>query len=221
MTWAAACAALLLNLSPPAGATSTYTAIASGELVRVGLKLEPGILAEQLLDPGATVAQASLDSLGSSSGFASHPYAGELITGAPSLVNGAAPVPTNLPDYPLYAASTYPSKPDSHVAAGPIALDATSRQVETRSSSTDGANRTTASVAADQSSEVVTSRAETVLAGIQLSNAVDISGIRTAAVVRRSAGGSLNRSTEFSIARLSVLGQSFRVTSNGVELVGQ
>src|SRR5581483_7784628 len=74
-----------------------------------------GMLALTALLAGAgPAAQAVLNSLGTSAGFASQPYPGELALIGPGLGATLLGLPQP-PGYPFIAASRHPSAPESHV----------------------------------------------------------------------------------------------------------
>ena len=220
----------VLVLPARSHAASTFSASAGGEIVRASLRLVPALLAEELLDPGAVSAQASLTSFGESTAFSSHPYPGAVPLSAPGLIDGLlASTPSvppeltaivNVPDYPLIAASTWPGTPSSNVTAGPLAMDAQSRARESRATTSDGVNRTEARITADETSDVVTASAETTIGAVDVGPLVQLAGIRSSATVVQGADGDLERSTELTVASLSVLGTQLKVTPDGIELAG-
>lgn len=188
-------------------------------MARVGVRLEPGLIVEQLLDPGAVIAQVSLSSLGESTAFASNPFPGEFVGQLPSLVDSLSAGATDLPGDPFRASSSHPATPEARTQVGPMSLQAESYESNTRAEVSDGANRTIAS-ASTESGDVV-ARAETTVGSLSLGGGVlQLSGVRSAAETRRRPSGEVERETDFSVARLSVLGQGFAVKGGGVELLG-
>ena len=227
---AAAVVVTALIVPTRSDAASTFTASAGGEIVRVSLRLVPALLAEELLDPGAVTAQASLTSFGESTAFSSTPYPGSVPVSAPGLIDGllgSTPgVPpelgalVNLPEYPLIATSSYPSTPSSRVDVGSLSMDAQSRARESSATTGDGVNKTVARVVADEVTDVVTANATSVVGAIDLGPLVQLGGVRSSSTVIQGADGALERSTDFSVASLSVLGIGLRVTRDGIELAG-
>lgn len=211
-------------------AASTFSASAGGEIVRASLRLVPPLLQEELLDPGAVAAQASLTSFGESTAFSSHPYPGSVPVALPGLVDGLlASTPAvppeltailNVPEYPLIAASSYPSTPSSTINLGPLSMEAQSRARESSATTSDGVNRSQARITADEASDVVTAEATVTVGSIDLGPLVQLAGIRSSATVSQGADGELERATDFSVASLSVLGTPLRVTPDGIELAG-
>ncbi|MGH2686831.1 MAG: hypothetical protein ACRDJP_15300, partial [Actinomycetota bacterium] len=132
---------LVLASSPlPSSAASTFSAAAGGELVRTLIRVQPAIVLEDLLDPGALAAQASLTSFGESTAFASSPYPGALLVSLPGTLNGVLgpqlPPGTDgvlhVPDYPLYVSSSHPATPSANAHTGSGDLSAESRATESR-----------------------------------------------------------------------------------------
>lgn len=211
-------------------AASTFSASAGGEIVRASVRLVPPLLQEELLDPGAVAAQASLTSFGESTAFSSHPYPGSVPVALPGLVDGlVASMPAvppelgallNVPEYPLIASSSYPGTPSSTIGIGPLSMDAQSRARESSATTSDGVNRSEARVTADDASDVVTARAAVTVGSVDLGPLVRLAGIRSSATVSQGADGEVERDTEFTVASLSVLGTQLRVTPDGLELAG-
>lgn len=218
----------LLFATPPvpSRAASTFTATAGGELARTLLRLQPAIIQEDLLDPGALAAQASLTSFGESQAFASSPYPGALLVSVPGTANGvlAPRLPPgtggviHLPEYPLYVASSYPATPSANAHTGPGDLTAESRSDESRAVATDGANRTETTVSVD--SDHVLAQASAEVSTVDAGPLLRIDGLRTAVEVSQSPSGQLERSSDFSFASMTILGQQVRWTPDGLELAG-
>lgn len=214
---------------PPSSAASTFSGTAGGEVVRALVSLSPAVAAEDLVDPGALSAQASLTSFGESIAFASHPYPGSVPVSAPGLLDGvlasSPDVPpelaelVNLPEYPLIASSTYPSTPTSSVDAGTVQLRADSREDESRGRATDGANHTEVFVAVD-GNDVVTASAEARVGALDTGPLLQVSGIRSEATVVQAPDGTIERTTDFSVATSSILGQQVRIGPDGIDLLG-
>lgn len=215
---------------PRSQAASTFSASAGGEIARASVKLDPALLAEEILDPSAVTAQASLTSFGESTAFSSDPYPGAVPVSAPGLVDGllgsTPSVPpavaqlAHLPNYPLIATSSYPGTPSATVNLGPVSMDAQSRARESSATTADGANKTVARVSADEATDVVTATATSTIGGVDLGPAAQLSGIRSTATVTQAADGKPVRSTDFTVASLSVLGTQLKVTKTGIELAG-
>jgi hypothetical protein len=211
-------------------AASTFSASAGGEIVRASVRLVPALLAEEILDPGAVTAQASLTSFGESTAFASTPYPGGVPVSAPGLVDGllgSTPgVPpeltqlVNVPDYPLIANSSFPDTPSSTVNLGPVSMDAQSRARESSATTGDGVNRTVARVSADDTTDIVTATATSTIGGVDLGPLVQLGGVRSTTTVTQEADGDLQRTTDFTVASFSVLGTQLKVTRTGIELAG-
>lgn len=110
------------------GAGFVARALAQGGRFTFG---SPGFLiVEDYIDGGGPVAQATLDSTGSSKSFGSLPYPGELGIAGPGTAAGVAAgfgvQGAKLPDWPFYAGADHPVTPASEVAdpSGQFALRA-------------------------------------------------------------------------------------------------
>src|SRR5713226_9150224 len=87
------------------GPTGSYTTTARADAFRIGVSAT-GFIVNSLADVSGPTAQARVDSLGTSVGFAAFPYPGDVITGVPGLVTSIVLPklglpPPNLPPYPL------------------------------------------------------------------------------------------------------------------------
>src|SRR5882724_4013701 len=109
--------AVLTGQGPPAQADDAglrYQAFATADGLRLGLLIPGASAVDQIIDAGGPVAQAVLNSLGTSAGFASQPYPGELVLIGPGLGATLLGLPQP-PSYPFIAASRHPSTPEAHV----------------------------------------------------------------------------------------------------------
>src|SRR5438067_4011592 len=107
-----------------AGAAPSYSGVAAADAVRVTVVVPGAPLSSSLFDGGAWSSQAVMTSSGSSEAFASNPYPGESIVTLPGTLAGAGVA--GVPEYPLYAGSSYPQKPHAEVGHGPFRLAADS-----------------------------------------------------------------------------------------------
>lgn len=215
--------AAVLAPAPPSSAATTYTATADARLVAVDLTTVPGVLFDQIVDAGYDVAQAQLDSLGQSNGFASNPYPSETVVLLPGLVAGLTEGASSdvVPPYPLIASSSHPTAPDQRTSAGALVLEASSRAASSRAQATDSIGRSVAEVGLDGSTGVVVARAETSLASLPLSSALTLHGIRSVAEARLTPAGEIERTSSFELAALTVLGQRIALAGGGLELGGE
>ena len=107
-----------------ASAAATYSAVAAAEGLRVSVLAENGPATNTPIDFGGPVAQSTVDSLGVSRSFASHPYPGELPVSGPGLVAGVSGGAVNLPAYPWYVNAEHPAAPERSYDQGGIHLAA-------------------------------------------------------------------------------------------------
>lgn len=113
------------------GGTYTISARADTfafEFVETGAPAAPG---GEIFYATPSTAQALLDSVGRSQGFAAAPSPGPFFATLPSNGNGVLAgfgFPFSFPDYPFYAASDYPVSPTSDKAFGPFRARAESGQ---------------------------------------------------------------------------------------------
>lgn len=215
-------AILTLSVLPtggPAGGASSFTATASARLVDVNIRLSPPIGFDPLLDPGQSVVQAQLDSLGVSQAYAANTFPGATVLGLPGLIGFAtdgAVGSENIPEYPLYAQSSWPTEPESEAGNGPYHVSAQSSPNESEGRTTDSATTGEASVTLRPSSGEVVARARSIVAGLQFGDDLIIHGVRSSAEVRQAPSGELTRSSSFEVSALTILGQRVAVTPEGL-----
>jgi hypothetical protein len=216
---------------PRARADSLFTATSNASLVNQVVAVEPPILQANLLDPGADVAQAQLTSYGQSTAFASNPYPGSLVVGAPGEIDGLLGtepgVPPQItqavgliPDYPLVASSSYPSTPSDSEGVGPVRLLASSGALQSSGTSSDGLDQSTATVSEDPTTGQVVASAVATIASVNLGSAVSISGIRSSATATALPDGTVTKKATFSIADLTILGQHLVWSDGSLQLLG-
>ena len=75
---------------PPAGAATSFTALAAAEGIRVSPYAGGAPVANEPVELGVPVAQAIFDSLGTSQSFSSAVYPGDLLVSLPGLVAGVS-----------------------------------------------------------------------------------------------------------------------------------
>lgn len=117
----------------PGGETYTLTARADTfafEFVETAAPAAPG---GEIFYATPSTAQALLDSVGRSEGFAAAPSPGPFFATLPSNGNGVLAgfgFPFSFPDYPFYAASSHPVAPSADKAFGPFRARAESDEFE-------------------------------------------------------------------------------------------
>ena len=204
----------------PARAGSTFDAVAAADLVRISVNLEPAILQADLVDVGALTTQARLTSLGDSTAYAATPYPGELVTVLPGLLTGLLQLPLQLPTYPLLASASYPAAPHQAIDVATLHLSADSLTDDSSAKVRDGASAANASVTVDRGADIVDAAADATLGSFDVGSLVSIGGVRSSAHVQRGSDGALDRTSDFSVASLTVLGQRLRLGPEGLELAG-
>jgi hypothetical protein len=216
-----------------AAADSAYTATASARLVGLDVVPDPSLLIDgALFDGGEAVAQAQLDSLGISRGFAANTFPSTAVmtlNGTLGLVLCQQPppfppcgtIPTEkLPPYPLAASSSYPLHPSDSRGGGPYRVAATSSRTASTGTASDGGTQGIATTELDPDTGNVVSRAESTVAGLTLGDSLALYGVRASAKASRAPSGRLEKKSSFA-ASLSILGQQVAVTPQGLTLAGQ
>lgn len=116
----------------------TFGAVAAADALRVTMLVPHAPASDTVLDAGGPSAQATLDSIGGSQAYASFPYPGENTVTAPALIAGASGGQINLPAYPFWVGSSYPSTPEAASGSGAYAIKATSSDTSSSSSANVG-----------------------------------------------------------------------------------
>jgi hypothetical protein len=175
-------------------------------------------------------AQASVDSLGESTGFASSPYPGASIAGIPSLVNGIAGSygAPPLPSYPFIVNSSYPATPVATQSDGAISLRSSSSANQSAATAATGlssptgpqvtAVTATATASVDPSTGNMTATAANATDGFTLGSTLKIGDISSSASLTRSPGQAPVVHTAFSVGSVTVDGVTVGFTNEGFEL---
>lgn len=240
-----ATAATLSGSQPPAAsgsggtqvAAAPFTATAAAMGARLQVTIPSGPLSDTPVDSGGPTAQATLDSLGTSQGFAAFPDPGGFILSAPGLISGVlAAGPAGLPPVHLPALPAYPLlvstdavlTPQASVGAGPYKLAARSDDRSSQAEATAGlrnsafgslsALHSEASVLAGADGSV-TARATSEVEGLTL-GPVSIGAVRSSASMVRAADGTVTPATALSIDLLRVGGIAVTLAPAGPEALG-
>ena len=213
-TAAAAIAVLAMTAiiwTPSTGAQteSRFTAVADARLASANFTFQPALIFDQLVDAGGAVAQAELSSLGDSVAFASNPYPSGSVISLPATSAGLTEGATSglVPEYPLIASSSHPSRPDSEVGIGPAILGAHSRADSSSATSRDGSNTGNASVEYDAASGEVRAKGEVQVGSVGLSDLLSIDGIRSVATATQTPDGDIQLDSSFDVGIVRVAGQ--------------
>jgi hypothetical protein len=177
-------------------------------------------------------AQAELDALGSSRGFASAPYPGELIVSLPGTVNGvgAGTFPP-LPSYPFYASSSHPTSPEAFEEVGPYHLRATSGSDASEADARIGISTTPPKVSSASGhakvsvtpSDQLVAESEAEIAPFTVADVLTVGEIRSTARVEYDAtkpGSAPVKTSSLAIGTMSVAGVQVGITAKGLEVAG-
>lgn len=210
--------------SAQVGEGSVFTATASARLVGFDIRLSPTIGFDPLVDAGAAVAEAQLDSRGGASSFAATPYPGSAVITLPGTVSvltmGDIPA-ESIPEYPLYADASHPTNPSEQLRVGVYDLSASATTVDSRATATDGQTVGSAHITSDPGTDTVVARSEASVAAFRVGDLLTLNGVRSSAEVRQVAGGELERSASFEVASVTIAGQKVALTEDGLALLGQ
>jgi hypothetical protein len=210
--------------SAEVGAASTFAGTASARLVAVDIRAAPTVVFDPLFDGGQSVAQAQLDSLGTSRAFAASAYPGSTVLALPgtlATVTKGKVGSDQIPRYPLYVDSSDPTKPSDHQTVGAYDLAADSTSIESRATATDGATKGAASVTVDPANGDVVARAVTTIAAVRVNDQLTLNGVRSLAEARQSPSGEVRRASTFEVDSVVILGQQVTITAEGLSLLGQ
>ncbi len=218
-------------------ASSAFSATVAAQGARILVTVPGGPFTDTPVDAGGPTAQATLDSLGTSQGFAAFPDPGGLVLSLPGLaagllasgVSGLPPIklPT-LPPYPLYVSSDAAITPKASVGAGPYQLGAQSDDRSSRASATAGLrNSAFGSVSslhseASVSTEVdgaVTAEAVAEIQGLTI-GPLSVGSVRSTATMARSSDGTVTPSSSLDVDLLRVGGVGVSLKPGGLEVFG-
>jgi hypothetical protein len=134
--------AAVLAAAGPAGADGSddlaFRATAEAAAVRMTMTVANGPGTNDPIDVPGPISHAAVNSLGSSSAFASFPYPGDAGVTVPGLIPAVVPGAPSLPPYPFYAKSEHPIVPKAQQAAGAVNLSAESTQTASKAAGSAG-----------------------------------------------------------------------------------
>jgi hypothetical protein len=207
--------------------SGSFTTLARADAFRVQVNVG-GFVANQIIDTGGPSAQAKLDGLGDSEGFASVLYPGDTIATAPGLATSSVPGGPPAPAYPLMVKSSS-AQPDTNVSQGPINLTAhSSDQASTGHASGVGADsggNTIGKAVSDSSAKVddagkLTSDASSDLESITIGGVLRIGAVTASAHAETSPGGKPTTASSFRADGVTVAGTSVGISDQGLTLAG-
>jgi hypothetical protein len=223
----------LLTIGAGADATGSYTTTARADAFRVGVSAT-GFIVSDLTDTSGPSAQARVDSLGTSVGFAAFGYPGDAIAGAPALITSIVLPqlglpPPNLPAYPLAVSSQHPGQPSEKVDQPALSLSAESTAGSSTghaaaTGSDSGGNAMGKAVAdaaskADSSGKLVADAASTV-ESVTIASVLRIGRVVATAHAESSGTGAPVTSSSFSAEAMTVAGVPVALTEKGLVLAG-
>ncbi|MDP9181174.1 MAG: hypothetical protein M3P04_00175 [Actinomycetota bacterium] len=210
-----------------ASAAVSYRALSTATAVTAQVSNPDQFPLGATLEGSGQTAQAVIDQIGTSTGFASFPYPGQFVLGVPGLVAGAGG-PSLPVDYPLYVSSD-PLHPKAQADGPGYSLRASSATGATTADATGGAayGDTFASGrgTAHASSEVtathdVVAEASTVVDSITVTGVLHIGRVSSSVTVTRSATGALRRMSHLDVEGASVGGQAISISDGEVVVTG-
>ena len=217
------------------GSGDTYTVTARAdtfafEFVETGAPAAPG---GEIFYATPSTAQALLDSVGRSQGYAAAPSPGPFFATLPSNGNGVLAgfgFPFSFPDYPFYAASDYPVSPTSDRAFGPFRARAESNQYGAVGDARSGgltnddpaflSSRASARVTLDPDTRVRTAVADSRFDGFT-TGPLAIGQSLAHARMTQTPGGPPTRESSFTIGSIKIAGVEIAMTDKGFKLGDQ
>lgn len=177
---------------------------------------------------GVPVAKSCVNyAVGESSGWASSPYPGETVISAPALIGGQTG--QKFPDYPLYAASKYPSEDSAKAGRAPHTMRAHSTKTSTDAvagtvlgkDATGASTRTAAHSSVEPDSLTGKAEASADTRPWSVNGVLDIGRIRSSASAGVDRSGKVARDSELIIGRTEIAGQGVEITPDGLKVAGK
>jgi hypothetical protein len=211
----------------PTPAEASYEAIAVASAARARFTNPEVLPLGAVVEVGGQTAQTVLDQLGSSQGFASHPYPGDFVVGAPGVVNSANP-PVPAPDYPLYVASDADNRPEAKASGPGYTLEARSTRDTSAARAVGGSDspdaafgraEALASSTVDEEGAITAAAAATA-ESVSFGTALRIGRVASKATATRGPDGKLVRSSSLEVDGVSVAGQRVGFEEGTLVLAG-
>lgn len=215
------------------GETYTITARADTfafEFVETGAPAAPG---GEIFYATPSTAQALLDSVGRSQGYAAAPSPGPFFATLPSNGNGVLAgfgFPFSFPDYPFYAASDHPVSPSSDKAFGPFRARAESNQLSAIGDARSGgltnddpaflSSRAAARVTVDPDTRVRTAVADSRFDGFT-TGPLALGQSLAQAKMTQTPGSPPTKVSSFTIGSIRIAGVEIAMTDDGFKLGDQ
>jgi hypothetical protein len=207
-------------------APTAFQAVAAADAFRITVAA-PGLsVVNTLFDLAAPTAQASVNGVGASSGYAAFPDPGELVLTGPGLLAGASGGALSFPPYPLAVQSSAGSAPDAKAGEGPFLVEAHSTPQQSTALSQSGSSdpsasagllQSTARAALDESTTVA--EANSTAKGFAVGPLTVASSVAkaTATIVP---GQDPQLATDFTVHGIDVAGTAVGLTPAGLVIAG-
>jgi hypothetical protein len=197
------------------------------QFTETGTPAAPG---GEVFDASPSTAQALLDSVGRSEGFAAAPTPGPFFATLPSNGNGVVAglgVPFAFPDYPFYANSSHPVKPSAETALGPFHTKAESDQQHSEGAASSGgpagedgasmSSRAAADVRVDPGSGVRSAEAASRFDGFT-AGPLALGQSLASASLTQTPGQTPAKASSFTVASFTIAGMQVALTDKGFKL---
>lgn len=196
-----------------------FDVVATADAARVTTFVPGGPLNDRVFDIGAPKAQARVDGLGTSAGYAAGLHPDDLVLNVPGIAAGATR--QDVPPYPLLASSSHPAKPSGSLDAGVAVLRSTSEAGRSIASATIGATGTavtgaTATAdAARRADATLAATATSTVEGITV-GPLTIARLSSAATTTRTPQGGLSRASSAVVTGAAVGGTAVAIDRKGL-----
>ena len=200
------------------------------QFIETGTPAAPG---GEVFDASPSTAQALLDSVGRSEGYAAAPTPGPFFVTLPSNGNGVVAglgIPFAFPDYPFYANSSHPVKPSTDMTVGPFHAKAESDQQHSTGEASSGgpageqgtfmSSRAAAAVGVDPGSGVRSADAASRFDGFTV-GPLALGQSLASANLTQSPGQAPAKKSSFTVASFTIAGVQVALTDRGFKLGDQ
>jgi hypothetical protein len=213
--------------------SSALTAIARADAFRVAVNTT-GTTASEVTDTSGPSAQAEVDSLGTSVGFAALPYPGDTAATSPglvlSIVGPQLGLPsTPVPAYPLVARSQYPGQPQGRVSEGLVTLTAKSAEQSSEGhaagAGADSGGNALGKATADAVVNVddtgrVKVNSATAVESLTIGGVLRVGSLSAGAQAESPPGGKPTMKSTFSASGMTIAGAAVGISDKGLVLAG-
>lgn len=211
--------------------------LASAQGVMVTVMQAGHLLVGSPTGAGVPVAQACVNyAVSDSQAFASSPYPGDPVVGAPALLSGSVDNLTgskvqSLPSYPAYAGSRHPSNEEATVNQPGLSLLARSSATASQAQASNAADPAsgaataggvaTADTSVDPAAGTSTATAKAELRPLTINGVLSLGEVVSTASATLTKARTVRRSSQLQIGRTTVAGQEVVITPSGIQAAGQ